>query len=59
MAVLLDPDACTGCQACLDACPFSAVIYNVRTGKVQLCDLCEGKPECVDSCPHGAIVYAD
>lgn len=58
-AVILDASACIGCRACVDACPYDAIVFNEATNLVQLCDLCQGAPECVSSCPHGAILFAE
>ena len=58
-AVLLDAVACIGCRACVETCPYDAIVFNPLTNLVQLCDLCQGSPECVASCPHGAIVYQE
>ena len=56
-AVLLRPDDCIGCSACVDACPFGMAALHPETGMVLICDLCGGDPACVKRCATGAIVY--
>ena len=57
--VQINDDACIGCHACVNACPFGAM-YIHRDQDVPLkCDLCEdnGQPKCVAMCPTNAIAY--
>jgi carbon-monoxide dehydrogenase iron sulfur subunit len=56
-AVLLHPDDCIGCSACVDACPFGMASLHPETGLALICDLCRGDPACVKRCATGAIVY--
>ena len=56
-AVLLRPDDCIGCSACVDACPFGMAALHPETGLPLICDLCGGDPACVKRCATGAIVY--
>ena len=56
-AVLLHPDECIGCSACVDACPFGMAALHPETGLPLICDLCGGDPACVKRCATGAIVY--
>ena len=58
-AVLLRPDDCIGCSACVDACPFGMAALHPQTGLALVCDLCDGDPACVRRCATGAIVYDD
>lgn len=58
-AVLLRPDDCTGCSACVDECPFSMVALHPQTRMALICDLCGGDPACVKRCATRAIVYAE
>jgi carbon-monoxide dehydrogenase iron sulfur subunit len=58
-AVLLRPEACIGCAACVDACPFGMASLHPETGLALICDLCGGDPACVARCATGAIVYAE
>ena len=51
--ILIDTEACTGCGACAEACPFTAM--KLRNGKASVCDLCLGKPACIERCPTGAL----
>lgn len=47
--VTLDPEKCTLCLACVDACPYNAI--NVAPdGSILKCDLCGGSPTCVRFC---------
>lgn len=58
--VNLDYDKCIGCQYCVLACPFGAMMVNIDTGKVMKCDRCqdiEGGPVCVKVCHNEAIRY--
>jgi anaerobic dimethyl sulfoxide reductase subunit B (iron-sulfur subunit) len=58
--VRVDPELCTGCQACLDACPYEVPQFGPE-GRMQKCDLCidqagrEYGPPCVATCPGGAL----
>ena len=38
--VVLNKDRCDGCQACLGACPYDAIIFNYKTGKAEKCNFC-------------------
>lgn len=56
-AVTLEEATCTGCQACIPACPAEAIFLNERRGLALKCDLCGGSPKCVGSCPLGALEF--
>jgi Fe-S-cluster-containing hydrogenase component 2 len=48
---------CTGCKACLAACPFG--VMNI-VGEVAIkCDHCGGHPSCVEFCQARALTYGD
>lgn len=53
--VLLDTARCIGCKQCIVVCPFGALHYDGRSGKVFKCDLCGGDPECVKWCFTGGV----
>jgi Fe-S-cluster-containing dehydrogenase component len=62
--VLVDHDECTGCKACVAACPYDAR-YIHPAGYADKCTFClhrvrEGRlPACVEACPTGAITFGD
>ncbi|MFH1139607.1 MAG: [Fe-Fe] hydrogenase large subunit C-terminal domain-containing protein [Pseudomonadota bacterium] len=54
LAIQLDPEKCTGCLACVRACPTKAI--RVRGGRgLILPHLCVDCGACVRICPPGAI----
>ncbi|MBI5521429.1 MAG: electron transfer flavoprotein subunit alpha [Desulfarculus sp.] len=53
MALLIDKDKCTGCGACLDACPFDAL--SLVDDKAQVSEACTLCGTCVEVCPEGAL----
>jgi tetrathionate reductase subunit B len=65
--VIIDPEKCTGCKACVDACPYGAIFFNESLNIAQKCTGCahlldggEWKvPRCADSCPTEAIKFGD
>jgi anaerobic selenocysteine-containing dehydrogenase/Fe-S-cluster-containing hydrogenase component 2 len=64
--VIIDNDMCTGCQACYEKCPYSAIETNRCTGKAEKCDFCYTKrilndrlPVCVESCMGKAFLFGD
>ena len=65
--VVIDTDKCTGCKACVDACPYGSIYFNDDLNLAQKCTGCAhlldddewDHPRCVDSCPTKAITFAE
>ena len=61
----LDRDACIGCRACMQACPYDALYLNEDTGTAEKCHYCAHRtelglePACVVVCPEQAIIAGD
>jgi len=54
MAATVDMELCTGCGACVEACPVEAI--TLREGKAHVDDdKCVECGVCVDECPTDAI----
>jgi Fe-S-cluster-containing dehydrogenase component len=49
-AIRVDGSLCSGCQACISACPFAVMFFDPENQKAFTCDLCQGDPECVKVC---------
>ena len=61
----VDRDACIGCRACMQACPYDAIYLNEDLHAVEKCHFCAHRidrglePACVTVCPVGAIIPGD
>jgi Fe-S-cluster-containing dehydrogenase component len=55
--VLVDPNKCTGCKACIAACPYDARLIMHPGGYIDKCTFCSHRvekgldPACVATCP--------
>jgi Fe-S-cluster-containing dehydrogenase component len=55
--VLVDPRKCTGCKACIAACPYDARLIMHPEGYIDKCTFCAHRvekgldPACVATCP--------
>ena len=58
-SVNINHDLCIGCKLCVAACPFGAMRWNARRGRVFKCDLCHGDPQCVRFCDTKAVDYVE
>jgi len=62
--VLVSANKCTGCKACVAACPYDARYVHPK-GYVDKCTFClhrvqDGKePACTDVCPTRALTFGD
>lgn len=64
--ILVDADKCTGCKACMAACPYGARVVDPRSGTVDKCTFCvhrieNGTPTtaCQETCPTQSIYFGD
>ena len=63
--VEFDKDACIGCKACMQACPYDAIYIDPETHTAAKCHYCSHRtdiglePACVVVCPEHAIVSGD
>ena len=64
--VIIDPEKCTGCKNCVDACPYKVIYFNEDLNLAQKCTGCAHlldsgwkEPRCVDACPTGALKFGE
>ncbi len=60
-----DSDACIGCKACIQACPYDAIYIDPESLTAAKCHYCAHRteiglePACVVVCPEQAIIAGD
>ena len=63
--VEFDKDACIGCKACMQACPYDAIYIDPETRTAAKCHYCAHRteiglePACAVVCPTHAIIAGD
>lgn len=63
--VSFEGDACIGCKACLQACPYDAIYIDPDSGTAAKCHYCGHRvsqgmePACVVVCPTHSIIAGD
>lgn len=54
MPIIVIPEKCTGCEACISSCPYDAIVIVGRVAFInEYCQFCKA---CLPVCPEGAIV---
>ncbi len=54
MPVIVQTEKCSGCETCLDSCPFDAIEF--KDGKAYINEYCNACMSCLAGCPEGAII---
>lgn len=50
---IVNEDTCTGCEACVAACPTNAI--SMVDGKAKISEACVDCGSCVEACPTQSI----
>lgn len=57
MPIIIRLDKCTGCETCLESCPFDAI--EMRDEKAYINEYCNECKACLSVCPEGAIIETE
>lgn len=63
--VLVTRHKCSGCKACITACPYGARYVDPQEGFIDKCTFClhrvqqGGEPACVGVCPTRSLTFGD
>lgn len=53
MRIVVDKQLCTGCESCIESCPYDAIVMEDEKAFInEYCQLCRN---CLSVCPEGAI----
>ena len=53
MRIKVDSELCTGCESCIDSCPYDAIV--IKDEKAFITEYCQMCRNCLSACPEGAI----
>lgn len=64
--IIIDPEKCTGCKACQEACEYDVIFFNEELKIAQKCTGCAHLldngyklPRCVEACPTDAMKFGE
>jgi electron transfer flavoprotein alpha subunit len=53
VSIIVDLKLCTGCESCIDSCPYDAI--EIVDDKAVINEYCQFCNACIEACPEGAI----